>query len=518
MNDANENTEEPISAAWPEIVFAAFFRAVSQRDLWAWLREDEQFGLRQEIARGFQQSPRALTQPLVRSRLKAHLEKEATTRDALAQWWRENAGKNVVEVLALIENEEAFQVQNSQLIEQFGFDHLLLTVYFDGRFSIPEENETKTDNRVLETPREAPKTPSDESAQLQKQSEEWRQRAQAAEQSGIQLRRENDALRNELQRAQREREQQTHQSAKRDSEAQNKLSEAQKNFEREARRARGYEKEIEEQSLEIKRLKRLVRQGQLLQEETRRHLAQLQAQIEEQNQVEEPTPTIMPEVPVVAAKPAKPKKPPRPPKPLFGRDEVFVWKSEQREVRVSPREAKERIDKNDEIWVAALSRDIETLRDNNEELAKRFLSGVREVGRYYVRVLHGATTRVLVDASNVARYEKDSRGRGQFQHLITMREELRRYDCFPILFYADASLPHNIDEPDELKEMARRGELEIVIAGTEADDILAREARGSGASVVTNDRNFHRRVAPNWEPSRISFHIRDGIVVLEGMD
>lgn len=510
-----KNTEtNETKTPWPDAVLSAFFAAVSTRDLWSWLREDEQFGLRQEIARGFQQSPKALSQPLVRSRLKAHLERESEIRDNLEKWWRKKIGEKVVEAISQIENEDDFLNQQTQLVEQFGFANLLLAVAFDARFALPQKGETKIEiaNRVLEVaPKPASKAENDALLELKKQS-------QKAEQNALQLKRETENLRAELQKSQREREQLKHQFAKRESDAQQKLAEAQKSFEREARRARGVEKELEEQSAEVKRLKRLVRQGQLLQEETRRNLAQLQAQLAPP--IEDKTPEVAPIPTVVAGenKPAKPKKPPRAPKPLFGRDEVFVWKSDGREVRVSPREIKERIDKNDEKFVANLARDIEVLRENDDVLAKRFRSSVREVGRYYNRVLDGATTRVLVDASNVARYEKDGRNRGQLRHLLAMRDELRRYDCFPILFFADASLPHNIDEPDELKAMARRGTLEIVDKGTEADDILARTARESGANVVTNDRNFHGRVAPDWEPSRIGFHIRDGIVVLEGLD
>ncbi len=515
MTQTTESKEdEDRKTPWPDAIVSSFFASVSSRDLWPWLREDEQFGLRQEIARGFQQSPKALSQPLVRSRLKAHLERESKIRDNLEKWWREKIGMEVVEAISAIENEDDFLIQQTQLIEQFGFDNLLLAVYSDARFALPKKGETSkpTANRVLEVaPKASSKSENDASLELKKQ-------AQKAEQNALQLKRENENLRAELQKSQREREQEKHQFARRESDAQQKLTNLQKSFEREARRARGHEKELDEQSAEVKRLKRLVRQGQLLQEETRRNLAQIQAQLA--LPIEEKTPQVAPISTVVSGenKPAKPKKPPRAPKPLFGRDEVFAWKPDGREVRVSPREIKERIDKNDEKFVANLARDIEVLRESDDVLAKRFRSSVRELGRYYNRVLDGATTRVLVDASNVARYEKDGRNRGRLCHLLAMRDELRRYDCFPILFFADASLPHNIDEPDELKAMARRGELEIVDKGTEADDILARTARETGANVVTNDRNFQGRVAPNWEPSRIGFHIRDGIVVLEGLD
>lgn len=545
MNEAAKNVAETVSAdasrIWPDDVLAAFFRAVSSRDLWKWLREDEQFALLQEIARGFQQSPKALAQPLVRSRFKSHLTRETATRDNLQKWWCDNAGKDVCEAIALIENDETWQEKTTQWTQQFGRDALILATFFDARFSLNEsEIEAKAANNLRVIPSEVEETAKDSStsrgmtqiadrvldsaenarddSQLKRENETLKNRAQNAENMALQARRESEKLQSETKRLQRENDQQKHLFDKRENDLQLKIEEAQKLGEREARRARQSEKQLEEQSAEIKRLKRLVRQSQLLQEESRRQIALLNAQIEElQPRPVEPKVEIAPPI-SVSAKVIKPKKPPRAPKPLFGRDEVFSWKNGAREVAVSPREIAQRVDKNDETFVANLSRELEILREENPDLAKRFRSSVRQLGRYYNRVLDGATSRVLVDASNVARYEKDARGRGQFGHLLAMRDELRRYDCFPILFFADASLVYNIDEPDELQQMARRGELEIVNAGTEADDILARLARQSGARVVTNDRNFHGRVAPAWEPSRIAFHIRDGIVVLDDMD
>jgi RNase P/RNase MRP subunit p30 len=140
---------------------------------------------------------------------------------------------------------------------------------------------------------------------------------------------------------------------------------------------------------------------------------------------------------------------------------------------------------------------------------------MREFDRYYARVLSEHTTRVLVDASNVARYEKNRYGKGQIRFLTAMREELRRRNCFPIRFIADASLPYNLDHPNDLLAMVKRGEVELTASGQEADEILAREARRSGAFVVTNDRTFHHKVSPGFEPPRVAFQFFDRHVVVD---
>jgi hypothetical protein len=96
-----------------------------------------------------------------------------------------------------------------------------------------------------------------------------------------------------------------------------------------------------------------------------------------------------------------------------------------------------------------------------------------------------------------------------------MKNELRRFDFFPILFIADASLPYHIDDDKEFRARVKRGEILVSASGQEADEILARQARETGAYVVTNDRNFHRHLAPNFTPSRIGFEIVDGVAILK---
>jgi hypothetical protein len=182
---------------------------------------------------------------------------------------------------------------------------------------------------------------------------------------------------------------------------------------------------------------------------------------------------------------------------------------------MTPRDVQRAIDRNDEDFVFTLIQSLDAMRESSEEGYRLLLARIREIGRYYSRVLTADTTRVLIDASNVARFEKDKYGKGQLRHLLSMRDELRRRDCFPILMYADASLPYNIDEPDELHKMVRNGEVHMTLSGQEADELLAREARRTGAYVVTNDRSFHLKVTPDFEPPRISFRIYDGVVVVD---
>lgn len=257
-----------------------------------------------------------------------------------------------------------------------------------------------------------------------------------------------------------------------------------------------------------------MRRQQQLNEDLRKQLASTMARLEAALEAQKPA-TASPQQ---TAPPAETKKPELSvlrktvASPL---DQPFIWKSDRRPFQVTPREVKRAIDRNDEDFVFTLIQAFDALRETNERGYRMFLDRIREFDRYYSRVLTADTTRVLIDASNVARYEKDRYGKGQLRNLLAMRDELRRRDCFPILIYADASLPYHIDEPGELMKMVKSGEVELTSSGQEADELLAREARRTGAYVVTNDRNFYTKVSPDFEPPRITFRFLDGILVVD---
>ncbi len=291
--------------------------------------------------------------------------------------------------------------------------------------------------------------------------------------------------------------------------------EANKARERQERRARALAARIEELELDDKRQKKQLRQSAQLTEETRAQLALLQgqsAQTSDQNGVSPtrstdavsspPTTQSAPNAPIKVAQPS----------PL---DEIFEWQAHGRRVRVTAREVRRLIDNNDEDRVAEIRRALHALQAADLTKSLNFLARLSKAGAHYPRVLTHQTTRVLVDASNVARFCANKYGKGQLAHLLAMRDELRRLDCWPLSIIADASLPHCIDAPHELREMQRDGEVQITASGVEADEVLAREARATGAYVVTNDARFFFKVCPDFEPPRISFRIHDNLVVVD---
>lgn len=115
----------------------------------------------------------------------------------------------------------------------------------------------------------------------------------------------------------------------------------------------------------------------------------------------------------------------------------------------------------------------------------------------YLRpVQRGTRGPVLVDASNVAWYD-DARGisdRPRLAPLLLVRTTLRTRGYFPIYLLGDAPLPHTIDDRERLRRMLQRDEITVVSPGTDADEVLLREARRLGAPIVTND------YMADWDP------------------
>ncbi len=502
-----------MSDALPSEVTDFLIRTLPSRALWTWLAKDERDELRTRVARGFRATAEVLRQPVARTRLSSHLQNSEKDFQALLQLWSEDSPK-ILEAVRAVESDETLIAQLPVLQAFHGAEALTLALLLEDREAVLEA--WADSDQTLETPAaiddalQAGSTPSAREIALEKQLqraqtkiEQWREKAQDAKTSAAQT---EKTLREKL------REQETlARSATRDARQgvlkseviSEKLEASEKACERAERKARSSSSELEESQSEAKTLRRQIRQLQQLNEELRRRLQTAQST---------PSPSAAAPEKASSEKP-KPEKVPASSKP------GVLPNSAQRDEKLLPglqislSALKNAIDCNDEILVAQTITALENLRAQNGKEASRAVKLIRGLGHYYERVLCRPTTRVLVDASNVARH--DGPGKGRLSYLDAMQNELRRFDFFPILFIADASLPYHIDDTDEFRARMKNGEILVSASGQEADEILAREARETGAYVVTNDRNFHRHLAPNFTPSRIGFEIVDGVAILK---
>lgn len=297
--------------------------------------------------------------------------------------------------------------------------------------------------------------------------------------------------------------------------AQGELAELKKHDERETRRLHATERQRDELDSTVKVLRKQVRHLNQLLDGEQKKVAFLEARLAER---EKPKDTGDPQaVDAVSTSQTTQKgvdqtvKVARP-TPL---DELFRWMADGHEFRVTPREAIKRIEAGDEDFVFRAGLALEGIAPADVPKKNAFLHRLREQDSYYVKVLTERTQRALVDASNVVRSSKNKRGKGELRNLLGMKKELRRLVFFPIEFIADASLRYNVDEINAYNEMVNRGEVEVVIPGTEADETLVRKARSGGGYVVTNDAKFHFKVSPDLAPSSIPFRVFDGVVIID---
>lgn len=495
--------------AIPEELPDFLVRSLPSHTLWEWLSTPAHKSLQQRIVQGFRPGPGTLQQPVARARLTSHLQTTQDDFESLLNLWVDTEPK-VLEAVRTQPDDATLIAQLPVLQAFHSAEALVLALLHEEREAVLEAfTEIGEARREYHESESSDSSPNFEALQKQLQRaeeriEKHRQKAREAREAARQtekklreqLREQESAARAALRQARQAELQRELLAAK--------LEEAEKSRDRAERKARSILAENEENQMQVKTLRRQLHRLQQLNEETRSRLTALDEELQSQNAKlaelsrTEPTPEKDEEEKNTEShhKLSALRRTPRP--------------------SITPPDAEKivtAVERGDERFVATFRRSLALLREQNSEACSRLLAEIRALSRYSERVLTKATTRALVDASNVARY--DGPGRGKMEYLHAMREELQRFNFFPILFVADASLPYHIDEADEFRELVRTGEFLISASGQEADEILARQARETGAYVITNDRNFHRHLAPVFVPMRIGFQIFEGTVVLD---
>jgi hypothetical protein len=489
----------------PPEALAFLVRTLAPRELWTWLGTGGREELRHRVALGFRATHEVLRQPAARSRLVAHLEKTPPDFQSLLQLWGASEPPVLAKIRAL--DEAALTAQLATLQATYGGESLLLALLLDDKAEVAELWATSIENvDVHDTANVQESSPLSllerEIATLKKlcaretaKASHWREKCKEAQSRAAT---NEKTLRDKLTGQEKIARDATRQSKAENLRAANleeKFLEADKARERAERRARSTQAESESAQQELKTLQRQLLRLQQINEELRSQLA-LAAQQRQDRTTEDraekqaqATQELRVEIKSRTAS-------------------SFINNTDGNILRIT-----DAIDRNDEAFVATLRSELKVLQKHDAATYKRLFKTLRAKGEYYTRILVNPTARVLVDASNVARY--DAKKKGRLQYLSSLRNELRRHDFFPIIFVADASLPYFIDESQKLRSLIATGEVLVTASGQQADEVLAREARATGAYVVTNDRNFHFAFAPDFTPSRIGFRINEGVVILD---
>ena len=185
---------------------------------------------------------------------------------------------------------------------------------------------------------------------------------------------------------------------------------------------------------------------------------------------------------------------------------------------VSARRLVQAVETGEEAFVLDARTGIEALRVDNLGLAEALLQAVHLLLPQAITPLTNPLTRpVIVDASNVARYNADpllAPTAPRLQSILLMRDFLFQRGFFPVILVADANLRHLVQERAQYADMVERHVIQEALPRTSADEILLRLAREHMAPLVTNDL-FSDRQEEAKRVERIGFDLYRNRIVLD---
>lgn len=119
---------------------------------------------------------------------------------------------------------------------------------------------------------------------------------------------------------------------------------------------------------------------------------------------------------------------------------------------------------------------------------------------------------IIVDGANVAYAERSANGQPKISNLVAMRNALEERGYRPIII-VDASLRHDIDDPDQLEVLLNQGAVRQAPADTDADYFVIALAKDENSQIVTNDEySDYRERNPDLGERRVPFMIVNGQV------
>ncbi|MDX1624195.1 MAG: hypothetical protein R3199_09455 [Gemmatimonadota bacterium] len=122
--------------------------------------------------------------------------------------------------------------------------------------------------------------------------------------------------------------------------------------------------------------------------------------------------------------------------------------------------------------------------------------------------------KIVVDGSNVAYVEPSEDGQPKVSNIQAVREALIDRGWDPVVI-VDASLRHEIDDPDQLEALLDDQKVHQAPAGSDADYFVVETAERENAPIVSNDEFEEYRDEHPWiEKRRVPLMIVDGEVEL----
>lgn len=122
--------------------------------------------------------------------------------------------------------------------------------------------------------------------------------------------------------------------------------------------------------------------------------------------------------------------------------------------------------------------------------------------------------KVIIDASNVAHYQKVGNSKAKLANIIAAVRALEE-DNNDFLIIADTSLRHSIDEKENFIKLVENEIIDEVPVGTIADHYILELAEEEDAKVLSNDkfRDFAAEF-PDLQSMRLPFSMKDGKIII----
>lgn len=122
--------------------------------------------------------------------------------------------------------------------------------------------------------------------------------------------------------------------------------------------------------------------------------------------------------------------------------------------------------------------------------------------------------KVVVDGANIAYIEQTSGGKPKVSNIIAVRRALMERGYKPIIII-DASLHHEVDDPQQLEGLIDGQTVHQAPAGVDADYFVLETAEAHDALVVSNDEFEDREDKYPWiRERRVPLMIVNGDVML----
>jgi hypothetical protein len=118
--------------------------------------------------------------------------------------------------------------------------------------------------------------------------------------------------------------------------------------------------------------------------------------------------------------------------------------------------------------------------------------------------------KIIVDGANIAWEEKTEDGKPKLANILVVKRDLEKMGYNPIII-VDASLRHNIDDPDQFDELEKSQVLRQSPSGTDADLFVLEFGARFHVPVVSNDTFKERQEQYPWiRHDRVTVMIIDG--------